>query len=141
MPSTIRLPEKPDVNGEKRLAQIAKKGRLINNVTFFGDSAIEETSPIYKSVFDAAKELAAEGYTIVNGGGPGIMKAATEGAKAGKGNTIAVYWEPKLATAFEGKNLANITNESQTSSNYLIRTLGLIEKGDAYVVCKGGRNV
>jgi predicted Rossmann-fold nucleotide-binding protein len=82
--------------------------------------------------------LAENGYTIVNGGGPGVMKAATDGAEAGKGKTIAIYWQPKLASFFEGRNLANVTDEYETATNYMTRTLGLIEKGDAYVVCKGG---
>jgi len=135
MPFTFKLPEKP-VEGAEKEAPITN--RLINNVTFFGDSAIPEGDPIYTSVYEAAKLLAFNGYTIVNGGGPGIMKAATDGAESVNGNTSAIYWEPKLASFFEGKNLANITDEKSTASNYLIRTLGLIEKGDAYVICKGG---
>lgn len=133
MPTVVELPKKGsnDENGES-------KGKLINNITFFGDSAIPEDDAIYKSVWDTSKYLAENGFTIVNGGGPGIMKAATDGAESVGGKTIAVYWEPKLASVFEGKNLANVVDESETSSNYMMRTLGLIEKGDAYVVCKGG---
>lgn len=112
--------------------------RIINNITFFGDSAIPEGDPIYNSVFETSKLLAQKGFTIVNGGGPGIMKAATDGAESVNGKTIAIYWQPKLASFFEGRNLANVTDESATSSNYMIRTLGLVENGDAYVVCKGG---
>ena len=112
--------------------------RLLNNITFFGDSAIPEESPIYKDIWNAAQCLAKSGYTIVNGGGPGVMKAATDGAESVNGKTIAVYWQPKLASFFEGRNLANVTDEYETASNYMTRTLGLIEKGDAYVVCKGG---
>jgi predicted Rossmann-fold nucleotide-binding protein/SAM-dependent methyltransferase len=135
MPTNIKLPIKPaDANGHAPLIT----NRLINNVTFFGDSAIPEGDPFYTATFEAAKLLAQNGYTVVNGGGPGIMKAATDGAESVNGRTIAIYWEPKLASFFEGKNLANITDESETASNYIIRTLGLIEKGDAYVICKGG---
>lgn len=112
--------------------------RLLNNITFFGDSAIPEDSKIYKEVWNAARILAEKGYTIVNGGGPGVMKAATDGAENVDGKTIAIYWQPKLASFFEGRNLANVTDEYETASNYMTRTLGLIEKGDAYVVCKGG---
>lgn len=112
--------------------------RLINNITFFGDSAIPEGDPIFESVKSASKLLASEGFTIVDGGGPGIMQAATSGAQEAKGKTIAIYWEPKLASHFEGKNTANLTDESETYSNYIMRTLGLIEKGDVFVVCKGG---
>lgn len=117
---------------------IRDSSRLINNVTFFGDSAIPEGDPIFESVKAAAELLANNGYTIVDGGGPGIMQAATSGAQAADGKTIAIYWEPKLASHFEGKNTANLTDESETYSNYVMRTLGLIEKGDVYVVCKGG---
>ncbi len=118
--------------------QPAQNKRLLNNITFFGDSAIPEDSQIYKEVWNAARILAEKGYTIVNGGGPGVMKAATDGAEKGNGQTIAIYWQPKLASFFEGRNLANVTDEYETASNYMTRTLGLIEKGDAYVVCKGG---
>lgn len=135
MPITFKLPDRPS-EGEVLKKPITN--RLINNVTFFGDSAIPEGDPIYNSVFEAAKLLAQNNYTIVNGGGPGIMKAATDGAESVKGNTIAIYWEPKLASFFEGKNLANVTDEHEAASNYIIRTLGLIQQGDAYVVCKGG---
>ncbi len=133
MPTVVELPKRE--NGETNGNH---KDRLINNITFFGDSAIPEDDVIYKSVWETSKYLAENGFTIVNGGGPGIMKAATDGAESVGGKTIAVYWEPRLASVFEGKNLANVVDESETSSNYMMRTLGLIEKGDAYVVCKGG---
>lgn len=133
MPVVLPLPK----NGHQEDTKL-HPDRIINNVTFFGDSAIPEGDAIYQSVWDAAQALASDGYTVVNGGGPGIMKAATDGAESVGGKTIAVYWQPKLAEFFEGKNLANKTDESQTESNYVMRTFGLIEKGDVFVVCKGG---
>lgn len=134
MYADIKLPKKPKGHKEKS----KPKDRLIHKVTFFGDSAIPEDDEIYKSVYNAAKELAKQGYSIVNGGGPGLMKAATDGAESVDGDTVAIYWQPKLASFFEGKNLANVADESDSQSNYVNRTFGLIEKGDAYVVCKGG---
>jgi hypothetical protein len=136
MPSNVELPQYE--GDEDSQNKVSHEGRLIKNVTFFGDAALEETHQVYKDVWEAAKLLASEDYTIVNGGGPGVMKAATDGAESVDGHTIAVYWQPKLAAYFEGKNLANVTDESKTASNYMMRTLGLVEKGDAYVVCKGG---
>ena len=137
-PVPVNLPTKDSSKPEDLNLPELKINRLINNVTYFGDSAIPEGDPIYTEVWESAKFLAEKGYAIVNGGGPGIMKAATDGAEAVNGRTIAIYWQPKLASFFEGKNLANVTDESETASNYLIRTLGLIEEGDAYIVCKGG---
>ncbi len=139
MPTNIKLPLKPKTIKLKSNKGISHKPkRLINNITFFGDSAISAENEIYKIVYESAKLLAQNGYTIVNGGGPGLMKAATDGAESVNGKTAVVYWEPKLATVFEGKNLANIADETDAQSNYINRTFGLIEKGDAYVVCKGG---
>src|SRR3989344_8438516 len=132
MPININLPK----NEPEQIP--VKTERAIQNVTFFGDSAIPENDVIYKSAYEAAKLLAQNGYTIVNGGGPGIMKAATDGAESVNGKTIAIYWQPKLASYFEGRNLANVTDEYETQTNYLIRTLELIAKGDAYVIFKGG---
>jgi predicted Rossmann-fold nucleotide-binding protein/SAM-dependent methyltransferase len=142
MPTTVKLPKKQEqATADSKPALIspeASPDKLIKNITFFGDSAIPEEDPIYQSVWQCARLLATKGYGIVNGGGPGIMKAATDGAESVDGKTIAIYWEPKLATYFEGKNLSNVTDESEAYSNYMMRTLGLVQKGDAYVVCKGG---
>jgi len=115
-----------------------KEERIINKITFFGDSAIPEGDKEYQDAYETAKLLALNGYTIVNGGGPGIMEAATSGAESVNGQTKAIYWEPKLASYFEGKNISNITDESETYSNYIMRTLGLIENGDVFIVFKGG---
>ena len=94
-PTAVELPKQTDHTEEKDLPHTTTH-RLINNVTYFGDSAIPEGDPIYNSVWESAKYLAQKGYTIVNGGGPGIMKAATDGAEAVGGRTIAIYWQPKL---------------------------------------------
>jgi uncharacterized protein (TIGR00725 family) len=129
----VRLPDKPADYVEPKIDD-----RIIRNVCFFGDSSIDENTDLYNQVRDTARHLAENGYAIVNGGGPGVMKAATDGAKDAHGHTVAIYWQPKLASIFEGQNLENTTDESQAYSNYMMRTMGLIEKGHVYVVCKGG---
>ncbi|MCA9379271.1 methyltransferase domain-containing protein [Candidatus Dojkabacteria bacterium] len=130
----VKLPPRPE--GEVEVP--VDTSRAIQYVTFFGDSALPEESQIYQDVWQTAKLLAEQGFAIVDGGGPGVMKAATDGAEAANGHTVAIYWEPKMASIFEGKNLSNLTDESDSYSNYMMRTLGLIEKGHVYVVCKGG---
>lgn len=136
MPKTVvKLPPKPPGLVEEDLRH---DGRIIKDITFFGDSSIPEDSEQYKLVWETAKLLAENGYAIVNGGGPGVMKAATDGAESVGGHTVGIFWEPKLASIFEGKNLSNVTDESETYSNYIQRTLGLIEKGHVYVICRGG---
>ena len=60
---------------------------FIKNIAFFGDADISETDETYKAAFDVAEALALEGYVVVDGGGPGVMEAATSGAEKGGGKT------------------------------------------------------
>ena len=50
-------------------------------VTFFGSARFDENNEYYKLARDTAKELGRNGFTIMTGGGPGIMEAANRGAR------------------------------------------------------------
>ena len=85
-----------------------------------------------------AKILAANGFTIVNGGGPGIMDASTKGAQAVKGETLSVTFYPKDAPGFEGRYLGNVTNVEIKTGNYVERMFKLMEHADLFIIFKGG---
>ncbi len=75
---------------------------------------------------------------VLNGGGPGIMKASTLGAKEGGGKAIGVSFYPAGATHFEGRDPSNPIDEEIKCANYVERTLKLIDLGDVYVIFSGG---
>ena len=110
----------------------------IKNITIFGYSETKRDDPLYQDVFQTAKLLAQAGYTIINGGGPGTMRAASEGAKAGDGMAIGVTFYPAGATHFEGRDLENPIDKEIVAANYVERTLTLIDMGDVFVIFKGG---
>ena len=112
----------------------------IKTVSFFGCSCGDKGDSHFDGAFETAKAVAKSGRRIVNGGGPGVMLAATLGAKEGNGKTTAVYYKPELATLFEGKNevATNFADESYEETNYVMRTKKLLELGDAYIVFNGG---
>lgn len=112
--------------------------RFIRNISFFGYSEAKPGEKLYEDAFETAKLLAENGFIIVNGGGPGVMHASTEGAIAGGGETLSVTFSPKDAPGFEGKYLGNITTKEIKTSNYIERMFKLIEHGDTYIVFKGG---
>lgn len=111
---------------------------MIKNVTFFGCSQIKPGDFDYDAAYQAAKLLAQNGYLVINGGGPGVMKASSEGAKAGGGRVIGVSFNPKDMTHFEGRDPSNPVDQEILVDNYVLRTLKLLEMGDAYVVFNGG---
>ena len=56
------------------------------HVAIFGSARIKRNDPSYKRVYNLAKLIGKEGYDVVTGGGPGIMRAANSGHQAGKKN-------------------------------------------------------
>lgn len=110
----------------------------IKNVAFFGDANISETDEVYKCAFDVAKMLAEHGYVVVDGGGPGVMHAATSGAASVGGKTISVTFDPVKAPGYEGRYLKNVTNTEVVTTNYIDRMFKLMEYGDIFLIFKGG---
>jgi uncharacterized protein (TIGR00725 family) len=111
---------------------------LIKNIAFFGDADTPKDDPSYTDAYEIAKLLAKEGYTIVNGGGPGIMDASTEGAEAVGGETLSVTFYPKDAPGFEGRYVGNVTDVEIKTGNYIERMFKLLEHGDMFIIFKGG---
>jgi len=111
---------------------------LIKNVAFFGDADVAEDSDEYRDAFETAKILAGEGFTIVNGGGPGVMNASTQGAEEVGGETLSVTFYPKDAPGFEGRYVGNITDKEIKTKNYIERMFKLMEHADLYLMFKGG---
>ena len=112
--------------------------RKIKQISYFGFADAAPNDPLYKEAFDVAKYLTEKGYVAINGGGPGTMRAVSEGAKAAKGTAVGVTFYPKDITNFEGRDPANPFDIEIKTKNYLERTLKLLEMGDAYVVFRGG---
>src|SRR4030043_1036595 len=111
---------------------------FIKNIAFFGDADISETDETYKAAFDVAEALAKAGYVIVDGGGPGVMEAATSGAVKGGGKTISVTSDPVHAPGYEGKYIGNVTDTEIVTTNYIERMFKLMEYGDMFIIFKGG---
>lgn len=112
--------------------------RFIKNIVFFGDANISETDETYIQAFEVAEALAKKGFVIVDGGGPGVMEAATSGARRGGGKTVAITFDPVGAVGYEGRYLKNITDTEVVTTNYIDRMFKLLEYGDVFIIFKGG---
>lgn len=117
---------------------IKKNKNKIQKISYFGFADTKEGDLLFKEVFECSKFLAEKGFSAVNGGGPGVMRASTDGTRAGGGKVTGVTFYPKDITNFEGRDKGNILDKEIKKSNYLERTLKLLELGDAYIIFRGG---
>lgn len=120
---------------------LAKTKKTIKRIAIFGDAEAKKTDQHFIDAYNTAKLLAENGYIVVNGGGPGVMLAATLGAKAGGGRVETVILDPKKKIGnYEGSNLENdkLSNKIIKTKDYPSRLSKLIEVGDAFVIFNGG---
>lgn len=120
---------------------LAKTNKIIKRVAIFGDAEAKKTDQHFIDAYNTAKLLAENGYIIVDGGGPGVMLAATLGAKAGGGRVETVILNPK----YRPKNYEGDYKENNEASDKIIKTKGyparlskLVEIADAFVIFNGG---
>jgi uncharacterized protein (TIGR00730 family) len=103
-------------------------------VTIFGSARTLEADPLYRQARDVAAELAAAGWMVITGAGPGIMQAAMEGA--GRDDSIGVA----IKLPFEqGANPIISGDSKYVSMKYFFtRKLMLIKESRGFVCLPGG---
>ncbi len=102
-------------------------------VTFFGSSRSKESDPYYKLAYETAFMLGSKGYTIITGGGPGIMEAANRGAH--DSGTLSVGLNIEIPSEQEANKYQNI---SLQFDYFFVRKVMLIKYSLAYVIFPGG---
>jgi uncharacterized protein (TIGR00725 family) len=110
----------------------------IKNVAIFGSADVDKKHPLYQEVFKVARYLAYNDKVVIDGGGPGVMDAATAGAESAAGETIAVTFYPKDMPEFEGRHHENIVDKEIKTANYIERMFGLMNLADAFIIFEGG---
>jgi len=115
-----------------------KETRTIKYIAVFGSADVDEKHPLYQEAFNVARNLAYHDKIVVNGGGPGVMAAATKGAQAAGGQTIAVTFYPKDMPEFEGRYAGNEVDKEIKTANYIERMFGLYDHSDAFIIMQGG---
>jgi uncharacterized protein (TIGR00730 family) len=116
----------------------AKQHCGIKYVALFGSADIDPRHPLYRDVFIVARYLAYHNKIVVNGGGPGVMAAATEGAESAGGETLAVTFYPTDMPEFEGRFHENHVDKEIKTANYIERMFGLMDHADAFIIFQGG---
>lgn len=103
------------------------------SVTFFGSARLALDHPAAQQAMSLAGKLAQAGYTIVTGGGDGIMEAANKGAYDAGGHSVGISVQlPK----------EQVTNDYVTDAidfhHLFSRKVTLAYSAEAYVYFAGG---
>ncbi|MEO6134565.1 MAG: TIGR00730 family Rossman fold protein [Ginsengibacter sp.] len=102
-------------------------------VTIFGSARFKEDHEYYKQARKLSGEIAMLGFTIMTGGGPGIMEAANRGAKDVGGKSVGC----NIVLPHEQHH--NIYLDKWVDIKYFfIRKIMLIKYSYAFVVMPGG---
>lgn len=115
-----------------------KQHCTIEKVAIFGSADIDEQHPLYQEVFRIARYLAYHDKIVVDGGGPGVMAAATTGAQSAGGRTLVVTFDPKDMPEFEGRFGGNKADKEIKTANYIERMFGLMDNADIFICVQGG---
>lgn len=116
------------VEGFERLAVIPP------SVSIFGSARIAREHPVYQQTFEIAKRLSDEGFSVVSGGGPGVMEAANKGAYEGK-KGLSVGLNIQLPHEQGANDYQDISLEFR---HFFSRKVMFVKYANAYVVMPGG---
>jgi len=107
--------------------------RLGAAVSIFGSARVSSASREFSLARAVAYKLAVRGYAVISGGGPGIMRAALEGARAA--GAPAIGFNIKLP--FEPLDVEQ-QDISLTFEHFFTRKFAFCRCSDAFVVMPGG---
>ena len=131
---------KHSLSNEDRLKRITEEFRegfklaetIHRGVTIFGSARVKPGEPSYNQARQLGFSLAKDGYTIITGGGPGIMEAANRGAREAGGRTVSF----NIDLIKEQGNA--YVDTSVTSYYFFVRKVMLASAAHAYVFFPGG---
>jgi hypothetical protein len=115
------------VEGFEKLASIAP------SVSIFGSARTARDHPDYVLAVDIAERLSNAGFSVVSGGGPGIMEAINKGAYGGKSLSVG------LNIVLPNEQVANDYQDLSLSfRHFFARKVMFVKFASAYVVLPGG---
>lgn len=102
-------------------------------VSIFGSTRVSPDNPLYEKALQLARLLAENGFSVITGGGPGIMEAANKGALEGGGKSIGLNID---LPAEQAPN--QYTNIRLSFRYFFVRKVMFVKYAVAYIIFPGG---
>ncbi len=102
-------------------------------VTVFGSARFESDHSYYQLARNTAHRLGQQGYSIMTGGGPGIMEAANRGAR--EAGVLSVGCNIELPHEQHPNPYLDVWTEF---NHFFVRKVMLVKYSSAFVVLPGG---
>ncbi|MFC2034639.1 TIGR00730 family Rossman fold protein [Chloroflexota bacterium] len=102
-------------------------------ITIYGSARLTSNDELYTKTEEIARRLGTMGFSIITGGGPGVMEAANKGALRAGAKSVGLNIElPK-------EQAGNIyTTKSVTFHHFFIRKVMLVKYATAFITIPGG---
>lgn len=114
---------------------LAKMETDFFRVAIFGSAQLQPATKEYKNVYDLAFQLSKLGIDVVTGGGPGLMEAASKGAKDGGVATRSIGLHIKLPFETTANNHLDVTRIHKRFSSRLDEFMRI---SNSFIVTPGG---
>ena len=102
-------------------------------VSIFGSARVEEGHPAYRSARDVGRRFGQAGFTVVTGGGPGVMEAANRGAREGGG--VSVGFNIVLPHEQDSNPYLDV---ALTFRHFYVRKTMFVKAAEGFVIFPGG---
>jgi len=102
-------------------------------VTLFGSARVHEDDPMYQTAVETARLLGEAGFTIITGGGPGIMEACNRGAR--EAGAVSVGLNVELPFEQGVNPYVDIAIEFHY---FFVRKTMFVKYAQAFVIFPGG---
>jgi len=106
---------------------------ITNGVAVFGSARTPPDDPEYRAAQETGALLARAGYSVITGGGPGIMEAANRGAFEAGGTSVGC----NIELPHEQKSNEYLTL-SLKFKYFFVRKMMFVKYSDAFIIFPGG---
>jgi len=102
-------------------------------VTIYGSSRLTSDDKLYAQTEEIAYRLGTKGFSIITGGGPGVMEAGNKGALKAGVTSVGLNIEMP-----EEQECNPYTTKSITFHHFFVRKVMLVKYASAFVMMPGG---